>query len=496
MSRQEFTRGAGILLAITSLPSRYGIGSLGEEAYRFVDLLLDLRQKYWQVLPLGPTSFGDSPYQAFSAFAGNPYLIDLDALVEDGLLTTKEILSYKWGDREDDIDYALLYQNRFSILKTAFSKFDTEEENFKQFCRKNNSWLEGYSFYMSLKTFSKDAEWLQWEPELRDRKKDAMKKYQELLKEDILFWKFCQYKFFEQWGKLKSYANRAGVQIIGDIPLYVSLDSADVWANRELFQLQPDGRPQNVAGCPPDAFSDDGQKWGNPLYDWSKIEETDFAWWKNRIRANAELYDVIRFDHFIGAVRYYSIPAEDMNARNGHWEKGPGKKLTDAIDSVLGNAKMIVEDLGVSVPGVKKLVAKTGWPGMKILQFAFDGSTDHEYLPHNYTDTNIVVYGGTHDNETTVGFFRDKTQYELAFLYEYLNITRKEEIPDAMIRLAYSSIANVVIFQMQDILKLGNEARMNLPSTIGINWRWRVFKDALSEERRTWIRTMATIYRR
>lgn len=495
-NNHEFIRGAGILLPITSLPSEYGIGSLGEEAYHFVDLLVDLRQKYWQVLPLGPTSFGDSPYQAFSAFAGNPYMIDLDLLVKDGLLTRQDVNSYNWGDRVDDIDYAKLFLYRFSILKTAFSHFNLEDEEFNQFCEKEKHWLEGYSFYMSMKTFSNNADWMSWEPKLRDRDEETLKQYRIELKEEIYFWKFCQYKFFQQWNRLKKYANRMGVQLIGDIPLYVALDSTDVWENREYFQLDIDGNPKNVAGCPPDAFSDDGQKWGNPLYDWKRMEASDFRWWKDRIKSNAAIYDVIRFDHFIGVVRYYSIPAKDNNARNGHWEKGPGKKLTDAIESVLGETKMIVEDLGVSVPGVKKLVQKTGWPGMKILQFAFDGNTDHEYLPHNYTDTNIVVYGGTHDNETLVGFFRDKNQYELAFLYEYLNIQKKNEIPDAIIRLGYSSIANVVIYQMQDILKLGNEARMNLPSTIGTNWRWRVSKDVLSEERRTWIRTMATIYRR
>lgn len=496
MGKSELTRGAGILLPITSLPSAYGIGTLGAAAYRFVDLLIDLRQKYWQVLPLGPTSFGDSPYQAFSAFAGNPYLIDLDALVEDGLLSYNEVLIHNWGNREDDIDYAILFENRFSVLETAFSHFNREDENFKKFCEKQESWLEGYSFYMALKTFSENKEWLLWQPEIRNRDEQALTKYRALLKDKIMFWKFCQYKFFEQWNKLKKYANNHGVQIIGDIPLYVALDSADVWEHRELFQLKSDGNPENVAGCPPDAFSEDGQKWGNPLFDWKEMEENDFTWWKNRIKANIQIYDVIRFDHFIGVVRYYSIPANDCNARNGHWEKGPGKKLTDAIEEVIGNGKMIAEDLGVSVPGVKKLIQRTEWPGMKILQFAFNGNTESEYLPHNFTSSNIVVYGGTHDNETLVGFYRDKTEYELAFLYEYLNIEKKDEIPDAMIRVGYSSIANVVIFQMQDLLKLGNEARMNLPSTIGTNWRWRVYENCLNEERRSWIRTMATIYSR
>ncbi len=496
MGKQEFVRGAGILLAIQSLPSDYGIGTLGKEAHRFVDLLVDLKQKYWQVLPLGPTSFGDSPYQSFSAFAGNPYLIDLDSLKKDGLITEKEILSYDWGEKEDDIDYSRLFTNRFAILKQAFARFSGEEKSFVTFCQKEAHWLDGYALFMAVKGHFENREWLSWEEGIRDREPEAVAKYEKELAKEIAFWKFLQYKFFEQWNNLKKYANRCGISIIGDIPLYIALDSADVWQHRELFQLGLDGRPKNVAGCPPDDFSADGQKWGNPLYRWDVIEQSDFAWWKDRIRANTKLYDILRFDHFIGVVRYFSIPEADPNARNGHWEKGPGEKLTNAMREALGDAKMIVEDLGVFVPGVKKLVKKTGWPGMKILQFAFNGDPNHEYLPHNYTDTNMIVYGGTHDNETLVGFFRDRTDYELAFLYEYLNIKKREEIPDAIIRMAYSSIADVVIFQMQDLLKLGNEARMNLPSTIGTNWRWRVVKDPLNETRRTWIRTMATVYKR
>ena len=496
MAAKEFTRGAGILMSITSLPTAYGIGTMGQDAFDFVDLLVDLKQKYWQVLPLGPTSFGDSPYQSFSAFAGNPYLIDLEILVKEKLLTKTEIDSFNWGSKDDDIDYAILFENRFKILQTAFSRFDTGLKEFKDFMEKQKIWLEDYSFFMAMKTFSQNHEWLAWPEKIKNRVPVMLEEYELKLVDSILFWKFCQYKFFEQWHKLKKYANKKGIQIIGDIPLYVALDSADVWANRALFQLDRTGKPTRVAGCPPDAFSDDGQKWGNPLYDWDEMEKAEFIWWRRRMSANAELYDIVRIDHFIGVVRYYSIPVDDPNAKNGRWRKGPGKKLTDAIDSSIGNSRIIAEDLGVTVPGVKKLMDRTGWPGMKILQFAFDGNTSHDYLPHNYTNRNIVVYAGTHDNETLVGFFRDRTEYELAFLYEYLIISSKEEIPDALIRLSYSSTANVVIFQMQDLLQLGNEARMNLPSTVGSNWRWRALKEGLSEERRTWIRTMAIIYRR
>lgn len=496
MSVKQVMRGAGILLSITSLPSEYGIGTLGDEAFNFVDLLVDLKQRYWQVLPLGPTSFGDSPYQSFSAFAGNPYLIDLKTLIREGLLEEAEVKAYNWGSNKEDIDYAVIFENRFRVLEKAFERFHQSERQYIEFCKENKEWLNDYAMFMALKTFSKNADWLMWEPGLRDRDEKCLVEYRKKLKDKIEFWKFCQYKFFEQWNKLRSYANTRGIQIIGDIPLYMALDSADVWAHREDFLLGADGRPQVVAGCPPDAFSDYGQKWGNPIYNWAKMEKEDFPWWRRRMQANAKLYDVIRIDHFIGVVKYYSVPAEDPDARGGKWNKGPGKKLTDIIEQSVGDSKIIAEDLGVSVPGVKKLMAKTGWPGMKILIFAFDGNTAHEYLPHNYTDTNTAVYAGTHDNDTIVGYFRDRTEYELAFLYEYLGISSKEEIPDAIIRLAYSSIADIVIMQMQDILKLGNEARMNLPSTIGQNWRWRYQKDALSEERRTWLRTLATIYRR
>lgn len=496
METTKPSRGAGILLPIASLPSKYGIGTFGAAAYEFVDLLSDLRQKYWQVLPLGPISFGDSPYQAFSAFAGNPYFIDLDYLVRDGLLRQEEIDECEWGTKEDEVAYDLIFEHRFSVLKKAFTKFNTNQAEYRSFCKEQEAWLSGYSFYMALKTFSENREWLAWKPELRDRNPEALEKYKVLLAEDIEFWKFCQYEFFTQWNELRGYANRKGIQIIGDIPLYVALDSVDVWEHRELFQLKENGEPEFVAGCPPDAFSDDGQKWGNPLYDWKRMEEDGFDWWKRRIEANARFYDIIRFDHFIGVVRYYCVPAADPNARNGHWNKGPGKKLTDAITQVLGNGRMIVEDLGVVVPGVKKLVQRTGWPGMKILQFAFEGNAEHEFLPHNYTDTNMVVYGGTHDNETLAGYFSEKCEYELTFLYKYLNIYSREEIPDALIRLGYSSIANIVIFQMQDLLKLGNEARMNLPSTIGTNWKWRMSKNPLSAERRSWIRTLVILYRR
>ncbi len=496
MKKIQFIRGAGILLPISSLPSEYGIGTFGEEARRFVDTLVFMKHKYWQVLPLGPTSYGDSPYQSFSAMAGNPYFIDLETLIEEKLLEKSEVESIDWGSDPLDIDYAKLYEHRFPVLRKAYDRFDKNSRLFRAFCEEQKSWLEDYTLYMAVKEHFDNREWLSWDEDIRNREETAMQRYQEEYADEILFHKFLQYQFRKQWIELRRYANNKGIQIIGDIPLYVALDSADVWSHREQFQLEENGQPISVAGCPPDAFSDDGQKWGNPLYNWEQMEEDGFVWWKARMRSNAENYDVIRIDHFIGVVRYYSIPALDENARNGRWRVGPGKKLTDAITEAIGNSKIIAEDLGVSVPGVKRLLNKTGWPGMKILLFAFDGNTAHDYLPHNYDHTEMVVYGGTHDNETLVGFFGEKNERDLQFLYDYLQISSKEEIVDAMIRLAYSSIADVAIFQMQDILKLGNEARMNFPSTVGTNWRWRMKKNALSEKRKEFLRNLTVIYNR
>lgn len=493
MKKNRMQRGAGILLSVTSLPSPYGIGSFGKAAYDFADMLVEMKQKYWQVLPLSPTSYGDSPYQSFSAFAGNPYLIDLDLLIEEGLLKKKEIKGLCFGDKEDDIDYGLLYENRFKALRCAFKRFDRSAEPYKRFCSENKSWLNDYSLYMAIKNSQGGISWLEWEAPLRRRDKETIQSFKKEWKKEINFWKFVQFKFFEQWDALKGYANDKGIRIIGDIPLYVALDSADVWAEREQFKLDKEGRPVEVAGCPPDAFSDDGQKWGNPLYDWERMEKDGFHWWERRIKANGRLFDIIRIDHFIGVARFYSIPAGDPDARGGRWNKGPGKKLTDVIEKSLGKNRVIAEDLGVAVPEVKKLLKKTGWPGMKILLFAFDGNTENEHLPYNYDDGNLVAYAGTHDNETIAGFFGSKSEEELAFIYRYLNIKSKEEIPDAILRAAYGSVADVVIMQMQDLLKLGNEARMNFPSTVGTNWRWRFVKGSLMKEKRDFIRELTLV---
>lgn len=497
MEEQGLTRGSGILLAISSLPSRHGIGTLGNAAFRFIDLLVDLKQRYWQVLPVGPTSFGDSPYQALSAFAGNHYLIDLDFLVDDGLLTFDEIKCYNWGTDESAIDYSVMYENRYKILKKAFERFDKNGQSFQNFCKENEDWLVDFALYMAIKRANNDRNWQEWPVELRDRQPVALDKCREELYNEIVFWEFCQYEFFEQWERMKIYANQRGIKIIGDVSFFVGYDSADVWKNPELFLLDDDKNPLYVAAAVADNFSDSGQIWGNPIYDWTKMEEDGFCWWKRRIEQCMKLFDIIRIDHFTGMLKNYVVPYQAMSTASGKWMKAPGKHLTDALNEVLQGMPVIADDYGgkTPIPGVKKLLTKSGWLGTKVLMFAFDGNTANEHLPHNYTEHDVAVYAGTHDNETIVGHFRDMTDYECAYLYEYLNIDSKEEICDGLIRNAYQSIGDLAIIQMQDLLKLGNEARMNAPTTVG-NWRWRLAQEQLDETRRAWIRNLAAVYRR
>jgi 4-alpha-glucanotransferase len=480
--KQELNRGAGVLMPISALPSAYGIGTLGEESFRFADFLKRIGCRYWQVLPVGPTSFGDSPYQSFSAFAGNPYFIDLDILVKEGLLEPVELKGLKWQKTEDRIDYATIYQFRFEILKKAFLRSTHKEmEEFKTFCKKNEYWLRDYSLYMAIKGHFDNKQWSLWDDNIRNHEEKAVADYSKLLSQEIDFWEFCQFKFREQWDKVKCYTNQLGIQIIGDIPLYVSEDSSDVWVHGDLFELDQRKNPINVAGVPPDVFSEDGQRWGNPLYNWDVIEKKDFSWWRERMKMSAQLYDIIRIDHFIGVVNYYSIPVSCKTAVGGSWRIGPGKKLTDVIKESIGDAKIIAEDLGVITPNVRALIEETGFPGMKILMFGMEGPANHEYLPHNYKDTNLVAYTGTHDNETLVGYLKSKSEEQLAFMYRYFNVSTFEELPYAIIRVLYSSIADVVIVQMQDLLELDNKARMNFPSTLGNNWQWRMKKSGYTK---------------
>lgn len=498
MSEQSIstTRGAGILLPVSSLPSNYGIGTFGREAYNFIDLLVKAKQKYWQVLPIGPTSYGDSPYQSFSAFAGNPYFIDLDILIQEGLLKEEDVRQYGWGEKEDCVDYATIFGNRFAVLHTAFKNSNHRNtEEYQSFCKENWFWLDDYSLYMSVKCKFDNKEWSLWDEDIRSREPEAVKRYEEELKEEIDFWKFCQFKFRQQWKELKNYANEKGIRIIGDIPLYVAMDSTDVWVHGRLFQLDERKNPTHIAGVPPDGFSATGQRWGNPLYDWDAMEQEDFGWWRERMKSNARLYDIIRIDHFIGIVRYFKIPVSCPTAEEGKWVEGPGRKLTDVIKEAIGDSEIIAEDLGVVVDSVRDLIAETGWPGMKVLEFGFDSGAGNDNLPHHY-QRNCVVYGGTHDNETLEGFFAGQDPWHTSFALEYLNIKEKRELPDAIIRAAYASVANTAIFQLQDILRLGNFARMNFPGTLGGNWEWRMRKGQFEERHIEYLRKLADIYGR
>lgn len=490
MDPKTFTRGAGVVLSITSLPSDYGMGTLGDAAYSFVDLLVDMRQKYWLMLPLNLTGFQDSPYWSGSAFAGNPCLIDLNELMKEGLLQREELHACSWGGEREDFDYAVFFRSRYQILQKAFERFNRMERPFLRFCESNREWLSDYAFFMAAKVYSGGREWYCWEQELKDREPAAMKEYEVVLKDQILFWKFCQYKFYGQWNRLKKFANSRGIRLIGDIPFYIPLDSADIWAHRDEFLLNSSGEPEVVAGCS-EGNSDQDADWGMPVYAWDRMEEKGFSWWKQRMRMCAGMYDMICIDSFFCAVRYYSA-APGSGGHGGKWNKGPGKKLADAIEEAIGSGRIITEEADAFTPGIRKLKARTGWPGRKSLVQAFDGNTANENLPHNYTDTNLMVYVGTSDSNTILDHYRDKPDYELAFLYQYLGIHSREEITDAFIRLAYSSVADVVIVRMQDILT------GNAPDRVvsGMNWRWRFRRDGLTEERRSWLRTLAVIYRR
>ncbi len=487
-NKKKQTRRCGVLLPIFSLSSEYGIGAFSKEAYEFVDFLSDAGQSYWQILPLGPTSYGDSPYQSFSTFAGNPYFIDINALITDGLLTKKQALGCDFGGTEEKIDYEKLYRTRFKLLKTAYDNVDKSpvakeiKKEFEAF-KKNpdNDWLSDYALFMALKDANNGRAWNTWSEDIKLRKKDALKKAHEKYKEEVDFYSFLQYLFSKQWEALKSYANSKGIEIIGDIPIYVAFDSADTWANPELFLLDKENTPIDVAGCPPDAFSATGQLWGNPLYRWDYHKKTGYKWWLKRISQCYKLYDVVRIDHFRGFDEYYAIPYGNPTAEIGEWRKGPGYDLFDVMKRELGDKKVIAEDLGFLTDTVIKLVKKTGFPGMKILEFAFDSREESDYLPHNYTK-NCIVYTGTHDNETARGWFDHLPRNDKRFAKEYLGIHYAKDAVWAMIRAAFASVSDTAIIPMQDYLELGAYARINTPSTLGGNWTWRMKKDALSKE--------------
>lgn len=491
-------RTSGVLFPVSSLPSKYGIGCFSKEAYEFVDFLNKAGQTYWQVLPMGQTGYGDSPYQSFSTFAGNPYFIDLEDFVKRGWLTAKECDKADFGDNEEYVDYSKIYISRYKLLRKAFAKSGIEKDKaFIKFVKENAFWIEDYALYMTIKQMYKGKSFFEWKADDRFKKPARMKaiKADEKSVKEMNFWKFLQYMFFEQWYALKAYANEKGVKIIGDIPIYAALDSADTWSSPSLFQFDKDGKPKGVAGCPPDYFSATGQLWGNPLYDWKYHKKTEYAWWIKRLSLCFKMYDVVRIDHFRGFDEYYFIPYGDKTAEFGHWEKGPGYELFDAMKKKLGKQNIIAEDLGLLTPSVIKLVKKCGYPGMKILQFAFDSGEDNDYLPHNY-DRNCIVYTGTHDNDTLYGWWNSLKKKDKDNTKKYLGIRSNKDVPQALIRLAHMSVSDTCIIPMQDYLQLDTSARINMPSTLGTNWKWRMKKDALSDKLAESIKELTATYGR
>jgi len=466
---------SGILLPISAIPSPHGIGTLGRAAFDFIDFLAEAKQSWWQILPVGPTSYGDSPYQSFSTFAGNPYYIDLELLVEDGLLFKSELCGFDWGESPRYVDYKKLYLSRYKLLdlaaKRGLIKFKAE---FEAFCEENAGWLTDYALYMAVKKHFGMHSWLEWEDDIRLREPEAVSRYEKLYAEEILVWEFLQFLFFKQWASLREYASEKGIGIIGDLPIYVALDSADVWASPELFLLDEDRVPTAVAGVPPDYFCELGQLWGNPLYDWEAHKKDGYGWWIRRVDGCRKLCDALRIDHFRGFESFWAVPYGDETAVNGQWRKGPNMDLVGRLISWFYDVKFIAEDLGILTDDVKAMLKESGLPGMKVLEFAFapDGSSD--YLPHMHLK-NSVCYVGTHDNAPLLEWLGEASEDELLFAEEYLGCTRDELIP-AIIRCGMQSVSDLFIMQLQDLLGLGAEGRMNTPGTLGLNWQWRLLE--------------------
>ena len=479
-------RKAGILLPITSLPSRYGIGGFTKEAYDFVDFLEKAGQSYWQILPMGHTGYGDSPYQSFSSFAGNPYFISLDDLIEDGFLTKEECDTYDYGKNERFVEYEKIYNTRLKLLNKAYKREELKNnQKYWSFVGENVKWLEEYALFMALKEYYGGKPWNEWDYEIRMGEPRAKDEYAFRLQSEIGFWKYVQYKFFTQWHKLKNYANSKGIKIIGDIPIYVAYDSADVWSNSDLYQLDIEKLPISVAGCPPDGFSKQGQLWGNPLYKWERHDESGFSWWNYRIEHSFKLYDALRIDHFRGFDEYYSIPFGSKDAVKGEWQKGPKMALFDNLKEKLVDKEIIAEDLGFITEGVRELLVKCGFPGMRVFQFGFDkrdSCAKNEHLPHNYIE-NSVAYTGTHDNPTIVSWFFEITDEERIAVRNYLcdKYSPDSEINLPIIGAVMRSNSKLVIIPIQDYLGGDSRSRINKPSTTGINWQWRLSKQEITD---------------
>ncbi len=494
-------RKSGILLPVSALSSDYGIGCFSKSAYDFVDWLKRAGQTYWQILPLGPTGFGDSPYQSFSTFAGNPYFISLEELTEEELLSEEECRNADLNNQNGTVDYKAQYERRLPLLKKAFKRAEVKnDKNYNEFIKNNSFWLEEYALFMAIKNYYGGKSLLHWEKEILIKEPKEIELLKEKLKEDIEQEKFIQYKFYTQWYRLKNYANKQGIKIIGDMPIYVSYDSADVWVNPQLFDLDENLLPQSVAGCPPDGFSPKGQLWGNPVYNWDAHRKDDFKWWKQRLKFAFELYDVLRIDHFRGFDEFYAVKHGKTDATDGKWLKGPGLSLFKSVEKALGKKNIIAEDLGFITPSVKMLLEECGYPGMKILQFAFDTrdtGDSNSYLPHNYSH-NSVAYTGTHDNQTLLSWFKSLSTSEKQKVREYLC---DFDTPDCnlnipLIGLIMRSCANLTVIPIQDWLKLGDEARTNTPSTVGNNWKWRLKKGQTDESIADKIQSMTYLFGR
>ena len=494
-------RSSGILLSVTSLPSKYGIGCFSKAAYNFVDYLAEAGQTYWQILPLGPTSYGDSPYQTFSTIAGNPYMISLEDLIEEGTLTKEECDATDFGTDPQRVDYGKMSENRLALLRKAYERSDiSRNRDYQQFVAENQDWLPDFALFMALKKHFNNAAWTQWPQDIRLRWGFALDYYRRELYFEIEFQQYLQFTFFRQWKKLKAYANEKGIRIIGDIPIYVAQDGVDRWTHAELFQVDEENNLSAVAGCPPDSFSADGQIWGNPLYRWDYHRATGYDWWINRLYHTFRLYDAVRLDHFRGFDEFFSVPVGAKSALEGHWEKGPGMELFETLRWRLGEQELIVEDLGLMTDSVRKLVKDSGFPNMKVLQFAFDPNdigAANDYLPHNY-DRNCVVYTGTHDNETAAGWLARLTEKEMKQIRDYIcdHETPDEKLYLRIIAEAMKSSANICIIPAQDYLGLGNDARMNQPSTLSSNWSWRMKEGALTEGLKETILTLTKRYGR
>ena len=494
-------RSSGILLSVTSLPSKYGIGCFSKAAYDFVDFLEEAGQTYWQILPLGPTSYGDSPYQTFSTIAGNPYMISLEDLIEEGVLTREECDRVDFGSDPERVDYGKLSSNRLALLRKAYERSDISHNvRYREFLTENQDWLPDYALFMALKGRFNNASWTEWPEDIRLRWGFALDYYRRELYFDIEFQQYLQFTFFRQWRKLKAYANARNIKIIGDIPIYVAQDGVDRWTHAELFQVDEKNNLSAVAGCPPDSFSADGQIWGNPLYRWDYHRNTGFEWWISRLRHSFRLYDAVRLDHFRGFDEYFSVPVGAKSALEGHWEKGPGMDLFHAVGWHLGEKELIVEDLGLMTDSVRQLVKDSGFPNMKVLQFAFDPDdvgAANDYLPHNY-DRNCVVYTGTHDNETIAGWLSGLSKMGMKQIRDYIcdHHTPDDKLYWRIIAEAMKSSADTCIIPVQDYLGLDNEARMNQPSTLSSNWSWRMAEDALTEELKEEILTLTKRYGR